>query len=483
MADKTPASRFSKIGAKQLTIEFETAKKDRHLAADKFVALCAARNISADNLTYLKVVQECEAKLESLQSLLNEITSRDTTFVDKNRDKIVEDTRTAYVEFLANLVPSTPRPVPRPASPIMHNVQVPTFDGKVENWPGFKTFYDSLVHSADQNNLIKFHCLRSALKGPAAKIIEGITVSADNYESAYQKVVDQFTNGQRLASFYYKRLKNIKPITKPGPTAFREFINEHAIAIEGLKAQEIPDLADYLCVQSSLAKLCEEIRLGYESTLGPKDFPNTRSLTEYLTTQARVLENVANLSGITHRTERVCLSANLEDDKQSEARALYSGRGRGRIGDEIARPTKATPSNPPPRHEFSPNMTRRSPSPASSSGSNYNLVTEERNTQPRTQHQMSGRRSPIPRVRRCKTCPSENHSIHNCPTFKKLGSKERYETVKSLDLCVRCLGPHDSRNCRSVSGCVFCGRQGHNTHLHQYWEQRQKLKEVENAQH
>jgi hypothetical protein len=437
MAGKTPASRFSGLGAKQLNIEFETAKKDRHRVAEEFIALCNARTIKSDNEAYLLIVRESKATLESLNSILNEISSRDSTLVDKRRDESVARTRTAYVDFLANLQPAAipPKAATRLANPLPSNVTVPTFDGKVENWPGFKNFYDSLVHQADSPDLVKFHCLRSALQGPAAKLIEGITLSAENYQMAYNKVAEQFTNGQRLASYYYTRLRNVQTITKSSPTAFREFINTHNIAMQGLKAQNIPDLADYLGVQLSLPKLSEEVRLGYESSLGQNEFPSTDSLESYLNNRARVLENVANQTSLTLKPQRVCLTSNEDGENETRRSTM-----------------------------------RRSPSPPSTSDRQNNTARYVSN---RSQSGPDGRITPPPKIRKCMSCDGA-HSIHSCPQFKQLEPKERYDRVKELDLCEACLGPHRIRNCRSKTGCRFCGSNGHNTHLHQYWEQVQQ---------
>ena len=58
------------------------------------------------------------------------------------------------------------------------------------------------------------------------------------------------------------------------------------------------------------------------------------------------------------------------------------------------------------------------------------------------------------------SCPLNDgiHKLWNCPKFKSETVAERYETVKNLRLCIRCLdGKHLIKNCKSDRACDVYG--------------------------
>lgn len=65
-----------------------------------------------------------------------------------------------------------------------------------------------------------------------------------------------------------------------------------------------------------------------------------------------------------------------------------------------------------------------------------------------------------------KSCPSckENHDLDRCSKFLKLTPQERYEVVKNVDYCVKCVVlPREHGSCKVR--CAHCKR-GHNKLLH-----------------
>ncbi|XP_076546669.1 uncharacterized protein LOC143305752 [Osmia lignaria lignaria] len=66
-------------------------------------------------------------------------------------------------------------------------------------------------------------------------------------------------------------------------------------------------------------------------------------------------------------------------------------------------------------------------------------------------------------------CCKQNHNIYKCPTFQKMTTSQRWDTVKRKQLCRNCLRPH-AGECKG-SRCRFCGRF-HNTLLHSFANQQ-----------
>ena len=68
----------------------------------------------------------------------------------------------------------------------------------------------------------------------------------------------------------------------------------------------------------------------------------------------------------------------------------------------------------------------------------------------------------------CQHCKKQGHPVYTCEAFKALSSKERYNSVRENNLCLRCLGQgHIARDCKMKFLCDVdkCGRR-HNRLLH-----------------
>ncbi|XP_055683930.1 uncharacterized protein LOC129790466 isoform X1 [Lutzomyia longipalpis] len=65
---------------------------------------------------------------------------------------------------------------------------------------------------------------------------------------------------------------------------------------------------------------------------------------------------------------------------------------------------------------------------------------------------------------KCQCCDQSSHPLYKCPQFLAQNPDEKYETVKTLNLCRNCLAPHLTRTC-TYRKCRRCqGR--HNILLH-----------------
>ncbi|GFQ93710.1 integrase catalytic domain-containing protein [Trichonephila clavata] len=82
--------------------------------------------------------------------------------------------------------------------------------------------------------------------------------------------------------------------------------------------------------------------------------------------------------------------------------------------------------------------------------------------------------------KKCKLC-SLNYDLYNCDKFKNMPVRERYNIVKSLNLCLKCLKPnHKVSQCRSKHIC-FC-KKNHNQLLHFVNVKNQEMQNFESSQ-
>ncbi|XP_062714172.1 uncharacterized protein LOC134290955 [Aedes albopictus] len=89
-------------------------------------------------------------------------------------------------------------------------ISLPEFDGDYKGWLSFKSTYVSLIHdSGELSDVQKFHYLKSALKGEAAKLIESLTLTNDNYSIAWSTITKRYSNEYLLKKRHLQALMEV----------------------------------------------------------------------------------------------------------------------------------------------------------------------------------------------------------------------------------------------------------------------------------
>ncbi|XP_053678669.1 uncharacterized protein LOC128729046 [Anopheles nili] len=70
-------------------------------------------------------------------------------------------------------------------------IALPEFSGDYMQWLTFRDTFECLIHAiGDLPAIQKFHYLRAAVKGEAAQVIDSITISAANYDLAWNTLTE-----------------------------------------------------------------------------------------------------------------------------------------------------------------------------------------------------------------------------------------------------------------------------------------------------
>lgn len=78
-------------------------------------------------------------------------------------------------------------------------IKLPEFNGKNTEWRTFIELFDKIVHcNRSINNAIKMQYLKTCLKGDAAKLVNHIAPTAENYESCYEIIQRRYDNKREL---------------------------------------------------------------------------------------------------------------------------------------------------------------------------------------------------------------------------------------------------------------------------------------------
>ena len=82
--------------------------------------------------------------------------------------------------------------------PKLPKLTLPKFKGEVTKFHAFWDSFESAIHnSGDISSIDKFNYLKASLEGSAARAIQGLALSASNYESAVEILKARFGRPQQ----------------------------------------------------------------------------------------------------------------------------------------------------------------------------------------------------------------------------------------------------------------------------------------------
>ncbi|KOC59103.1 hypothetical protein WH47_10929 [Habropoda laboriosa] len=179
-------------------------------------------------------------------------------------------------------------------------IQLPTFDGNYSGWIRFWDTFTSLVHESDLSDVQKFHYLNSALKGPAARVIQSLGVSDSNYHIAWVALKSRYENSAALRKHHVTALLDITIIQKQSPIALRELVDDARNHLAALRSLNEPvDSWDSLIVPILCRKLDGASLREWEKKATSSDRVAFNNFATFLEERSLYLENITPQGQIT----------------------------------------------------------------------------------------------------------------------------------------------------------------------------------------
>ena len=98
-------------------------------------------------------------------------------------------------------------PTPSPAKARLPKLELHKFKGNVINWTSFWDSFKSAVHeNASLLKIDKFNYLHTLLEGAASRVIQGLPLMEDNYDTAVSMLQERFGNPQAIISVHMDEL-------------------------------------------------------------------------------------------------------------------------------------------------------------------------------------------------------------------------------------------------------------------------------------
>lgn len=94
-------------------------------------------------------------------------------------------------------------------------IKLSTFAGSYKDWIGFRDLYKSLVHDKiGIPDIQKLHYLKTNLAGDAAKTIDALALTANNYQDAWDIIQKKYERTRCIIESHIKSLINMCTINK-----------------------------------------------------------------------------------------------------------------------------------------------------------------------------------------------------------------------------------------------------------------------------
>lgn len=230
------------------------------------------------------------AKLEEQDDKLDEFDAMHTEALDRLE---------RLMEYFAKPVPVAAIPNGSAQVVVQHHplkAPIPSFDGRVENWPKFKAMFEDLVVKSGDSDAVKLHCLDKALVGDAAGLINAKMIQDNNFTQVWKQLREQFENKRVIVDTHVDGLIQLKPITKGNFKDLLELTKTCERHVAGLEYQglEVDELSGVIITKLLTSRLDDYTLQLWERKQGHGELPNYQDTLLFLKGECQILERFQN---------------------------------------------------------------------------------------------------------------------------------------------------------------------------------------------
>ena len=296
---------------------------------------------------------------------------------------------------------------------------LPNFDGDVKKWKEFNDLFKAMVHNKTNTpDITKFGYLKSVLSGEAKAAIEGLTLTASNYHTAWELLEERFGRDEVITFAHIQELLLLRVPARPSVVELWAVYNSIKGHVRSLAALGITgDQYGVFLTPLILTKLPDDIRDEWSRGGDGKESDLTH-LMNFLKQEIQ-------------RRERSKTYSN-GGSSSAAAAALHAASGQVRHGNN-----------------------------SSGQGRHGSGGGQGRHGGGQGRHDGGGRRH---KAQECAYCGKAHHTIETCYAFKNVPKRDRKDRLREKKICWRCLLPanqHTGRFMDCTASCKSCGGKHH----------------------
>lgn len=280
-------------------------------------------------------------------------------------------------------------------------IDLPTFDGDIQNFPFFYETFKRVIH---ENNTLtdseRVHYLFSHLTGKAKSVCSGVIPAAENYNTVWEALIAKYDDKRALATSYLNKLFSMKPVNGPSACNLEKVIDSFAATISAIKQLKLDNLSEFIFIHLGLKLLDSDTAKSFEMSIrNSTQMPSYDEFIRFVREQVKIL----------YRTSQQA--------------------------------------------------------PSKAEGGSTNNTGNARGPLPRTPQAYVSTQAQQENAHPCAMCNSTEHSqLYNCNAFIKLTPNERYNFIKEIHACSNCLNTqHTASKCVSKKTCRKCKGKHHST--------------------
>ncbi|KRZ05508.1 hypothetical protein T11_1027 [Trichinella zimbabwensis] len=199
----------------------------------------------------------------------------------------------------------------------------------------FGAFWDQFqagVHARtdDLNDIEKFICLRSNVKGPALDVINGFSITATNYPEAVKTLRERFDRPDLIIQHHIVQTAEIKKVTESSLSGLRRLYGKIMLHLRALKAMGKDPISGQLTTTEILLALCQktmpsEVNKKWEELIESNTnmSANLESFLEFVRKQIDIEEKVTFTKGIKTTSVEKC-STTLNGNRSKGTPSKYT---------------------------------------------------------------------------------------------------------------------------------------------------------------
>lgn len=174
------------------------------------------------------------------------------------------------------------------------DIKLPNFAGNLDQWLNFHDLFVSLVHSSHElSNIQKFYYLRSSLSGEALKLVQTIAISANNYQVAWNLLLDHYQNPLRLKQSYVDALFEFPSIKRESSTELHSLVEKFEANVKVLaQLGEKTQFWDVLLIRMLSIRLDPTTRRDWEEHSSTLNVITFKELTTFIQRRVTVLQTI-----------------------------------------------------------------------------------------------------------------------------------------------------------------------------------------------
>lgn len=283
----TKSDEFNGASLCTLRVKKEMLSQSYEKFVDEHLAVVEANVRAEDMGTQNNALEATESMY--VEALANFIMRIETLELEQNR-------ASASQNHDATNIDRTARSVGHAHSDVRLERITPTiFSGDYAQWSEWKGMFESLVHkNPTLDDAQKFHYLKKALDGAAARVISGWNAVGENYSAAYDALKEIYENKYRLIMAHLDELVSMPKLVLETHDGLRAMNDTTKRVLRQLQVLEVPtDSWDPIIIHFILTRLPPRTLTQWETTNDLQDMPTLEVVTKFLDRRARGIVNLA----------------------------------------------------------------------------------------------------------------------------------------------------------------------------------------------